>query len=64
MTVLVDLEEFRALVRGADLGGFIVAALEERMQTTDRVIHNLISRRKVISSTVQPQTAIFLQWVP
>jgi hypothetical protein len=33
-TVLVDVEEVRALVRGANLGGLIVASLEERMQAT------------------------------
>jgi hypothetical protein len=37
MSLLVDVEEIRALVRGPDHGGFTAIALKDRMQTTDRV---------------------------
>jgi hypothetical protein len=37
---------------GADLGGFIVAALEERLQTTDRVIRKLIAGGHLKTVTV------------
>jgi hypothetical protein len=40
--LMVDVEEIRALVR-ADHGGFTGEALQDRQQTSDRVIRNLIA---------------------
>jgi len=43
MSVLVDVEEIRALVRGLDHGGFTGEALQDRLLTADRVIRKLIA---------------------
>jgi hypothetical protein len=43
MSVLVDVEEIRALVRGPDHGGFTSVALKDRLQTTDRVARALMA---------------------
>lgn len=43
MALLVDVEEVRALVRGADPGGFSAEALGERLQTRPHVIRKLIA---------------------
>jgi hypothetical protein len=43
MSVLVDVEEIRALVRGPDHGGFTGEALQDRLLTADRVIRKLIA---------------------
>lgn len=43
MAVLVDLEEIRALVRGADLGGLGSQALAERLRVADKVTRKLIA---------------------
>lgn len=52
MAILVDVEEVRALVRGADHGGFAGKALQGRLQTTDRVIRNLIAGGHLKTETV------------
>jgi hypothetical protein len=52
MSLLVDVEEVRALVRGPDHGGFTVADLEARLQTTDRVIRKLIAGGHLKTETV------------
>lgn len=43
MSVLVDVEEVRALVRGADLGGLASQALAGRLRVADRVTRKLIA---------------------
>jgi hypothetical protein len=43
MAVLVDVEEVRALVRGADLDGVTGQALADRLHVADKVAHNLIA---------------------
>ena len=43
MSVLVDVEEVRAPVRGADHGGFTGEVQQERPPTSDRVIRKLIA---------------------
>ena len=59
MSLLVDVEEIRALVRGADHGGFTGKALQGRQQTTDRVIRNLIAGGHVKTETVvNPSTGV------
>lgn len=52
MSLLVDVEEVRALVRGADHGGFTGEALQDRLQTTDRVIRKLITGGHLKTETV------------
>lgn len=52
MSLLVDVEEIRALVRGADHGGFTGKALQARLQTTDRVTRNLIAGGHLKTETV------------
>lgn len=42
MSLLVDVEELRALVRGADHGGLTAEALAERLQTRPHVIRKLM----------------------
>jgi hypothetical protein len=43
MSVLLDIEEVRRLVRGPNHGGFTSVGLKERMQTTDRVARALMA---------------------
>lgn len=43
MSVLVDVEEVRALVRGADLDGLASQALAERLRVADKVARKLIA---------------------
>jgi len=52
MSVLVDVEEVRALVRGPDHGGFTGEALQDRLQTADRVIRKLIAGGHLKTETV------------
>jgi hypothetical protein len=52
MSVLVDVEEIRALVRGPDHGGFTAFALKDRMQTTHRVVRKLIAQGHLKTITV------------
>jgi hypothetical protein len=52
MSVLVDIEEVRALVRGPDHGGFTGKALQDRLQTADRVIRKLIAGGQLKTETV------------
>jgi hypothetical protein len=52
MSVLVDIEEVRALVRGPDHGGFTSVALKDRLQTTDRVARALMARGHLKTVTV------------
>jgi hypothetical protein len=52
MSVLVDVEEIRALVRGPDHGGYTAIALSERLQTTHRVVRALITRIHLKTLTV------------
>ncbi|EHR03026.1 TniQ family protein [Bradyrhizobium sp. WSM471] len=43
MALLVDVEEVRALVRGADLGGLTSQALADRLRVADKVTRKLIA---------------------
>lgn len=52
MALLVDVEEVRALVRGADPGGFSAEALGARLQTRPHVIRKLIAAGHLASETV------------
>jgi hypothetical protein len=52
MSVLVDVEEVRAMVRGPDHGGFTAIALKDRMQTSDRVTHALMVQGHLKTVTV------------
>ena len=57
MFLLVDVEELRSLVRGADHGGFTGEALQDRLQTADRVIRKLIAGGHLKTETVINPTA-------
>jgi len=52
MSVLVDVEEVRTLVRGPDHGGFTSVALKDRLQTNDRVARALMTQRHLKTITV------------
>jgi len=52
MSLLVDVEEVRALVRGADHGGFTASALQDRLQTADRAIRKLTAGGHLKTVTV------------
>jgi hypothetical protein len=52
MSLLVDVEEVRSMVRGPDHGGFTATALSDRLQTTDRVIRKLIAGGHLKTETV------------
>ncbi len=52
MSVLVDVDEIRALVRGPDHGGFTAGALKERMQVNDRTVRQLMAAGHLKTVTV------------
>ncbi|MGY3582083.1 hypothetical protein ACVIGB_000994 [Bradyrhizobium sp. USDA 4341] len=52
MSLLLDLEEVRALVRGPDHGGYTAVALTERLRVADRAAAALIKYRHLKSITV------------
>jgi hypothetical protein len=52
MSVLVDINEVRPMVRGAELGGLGGQALAERMHVADRVTRNLIAGGHLRTVTV------------
>ncbi|MDH2403255.1 TniQ family protein [Bradyrhizobium sp. SSUT18] len=52
MAVLVDVEEVRALVRGADPGGLTAEAFAERLQTRPHVVRKLIVAGHLKTATV------------
>jgi hypothetical protein len=52
MSLLLDLEEVRSLVRGPDHGGFTSIALAERLQTADRAARALIVHGHLKTVTV------------
>jgi hypothetical protein len=52
MSVLLDVEEIRAQVRGADHGGFTSVALKDRLQIGDRVARALMTQRLLKTVTV------------
>ena len=52
MSVLVDLEEARALVRGPDHGGLTSVELKHRLQIGDRIARALMAQRVLKTLTV------------
>jgi hypothetical protein len=52
MSVLVDVEEVRALVRGPDHGGFTAVALKDRMQMHDGTVRRLMAAGHLKTVTV------------
>jgi len=52
MSLLLDLEEVRALVRGPDHGGLTGQAISDRLRVADRVSAALIKHRHLKSITV------------
>jgi hypothetical protein len=52
LSVMVDIEEVRAQVRGPDHGGFTSVTLKNRLQTTDRVARALMARGHLKTVTV------------
>jgi hypothetical protein len=52
MSLLLDLEEVRALVRGPDHGGLTGQAISDRLRVADRVSAALIKHGHLRSSTV------------
>jgi hypothetical protein len=52
MSVLVDVEEIRALVRGPDHGGFTAVALKDRMRMHDGTIRKLMAAGHLKTATV------------
>jgi hypothetical protein len=52
MSVLVDVEEVRSKVRGADYEGFAVSALSDRMQTNGSVARALVAQGHLATVTV------------
>jgi hypothetical protein len=52
MSVLVDIDEIRANVRGADHGGLTPRQTASKLETSDKVVTALIATGDLISSTV------------
>ena len=52
MSLLLDRDEIRTLVRGPDHGGLTGIQIQERLSTTSRVVAALIKHRHLNTATV------------